>query len=392
MSKDRDDDRPRKGRKVRIDLRKNRGKVARDGAGLTRRMKRGDESVDDEKQNENVRAKGDLSRKRTIIIQEEGEQRTDLHDGVVVAMRGLMTEVDDGVTQWACTVRRMMRTRMIGDRQSITVGDRVRIAPVFHNDVAGQIEIDGLMFAEGVIEEVEERESVLVREYERKRQVIAANVDTVVITVAANQPTLRPHLIDRYLVSVHKGEMRPVVCINKADLDEDGTAAAVAERYRAIGYRALLVSVEQGVGLEPLRETIRDKTSVFVGPSGVGKSSIINALAPDLRLKVGTVSDVERGRHTTTMARLLKWPFGGYVVDTPGMRQFELAGVEAGELEAFFTEFVELLSDCKFKDCTHTHEIGCAIKEAVEDGRITPERYDSYCKMIEEIAARGGKY
>lgn len=392
MSKDRDDDRPRKGRKVRIDLRKNRGKVARDGGGLTRRTKSGDETVDDEKQNESVRAKGYLSRKRTIIIQDEGEQRTDLHDGVVVALRGLMTEVDDGVTQWACTVRRMLRTRMIDERQTITVGDRVRIAPVFHNDVAGQIEIDGLMFAEGVIEEVEERESVLVREYERKRQVIAANVDTVVITVAASQPTLRPHLIDRYLVSVHKGEIRPVVCINKADLDTDGAAAAVAERYRAIGYRALLVSVERGVGLDQLQETIRDKTSVFVGPSGVGKSSIINALAPDMRLKVGTVSDVERGRHTTTMARLLKWPFGGYVVDTPGMRQFELAGVEAGELEAYFTEFVELLSDCKFKDCTHTHETGCAVKEAVEDGRITPERYDSYCKMIEEIAARGGKY
>lgn len=379
---------PRKGRKVRIDLRKNRGGVTRDNPALTRRVKQGDEMVDDASRGENVRAKGDLSRKRTIIINEEGEGRTDLHSGVVLAMRGLYVDVDDGVRRWACTVRQMLRSRLTQERQAITVGDNVCFAPVFHGDEDGKVEIEGETFPEGVIEDVEERQTVLIREYEHRQHVIAANVDTAVITVAAAMPTLRPHLIDRYLVSIHKGEMRPIVCINKIDLDSDGSAAAVAQRYRGIGYQVIETSVPENRGVDLLRESLRDKTCVLIGPSGTGKSSLINAMTPGMNLKIGTLTDMERGKHTTIIARLLRWPFGGYVVDTPGTRQFELASVDAGELEAYFAEFVELVRDCKFSDCTHTHEIGCAVKSAVEDGRITPERYESYCKIFAECEAR----
>lgn len=387
MSKDRDD-KPSKGRKVRIDLRKNRAGVVRDKSELTRRLKRGDESVDDEGQVQNVRAKGDLSRKRTIIIEDEGQTRGDLHDGVVLAMRGLVVEVDDEVRRWACTVRRMLRTRLIEERQAITVGDRVRFASVFHGDVQGVTEIDGESLPEGVIEEVEDRETILVREYERRRHVLAANVDTVIITLSAAMPTLRPHLIDRYLVSIHKGEMRPIICINKMDLDTDGDAARVAQRYRDISYLVIESSVTDARGIDQLRAALHDKTSVFVGPSGAGKSSLINALAPGMNLKIGTLTELQRGKHTTTTARLLRWPFGGYVVDTPGTRQFELPGVDAEELEAYFAEFVPLIQDCRFKNCTHTHEVGCAIRAAVEEGHIAHERYDSYCKMRAECAAR----
>jgi ribosome biogenesis GTPase len=376
------------GRKVRIDLRKNREKTARDKPGLTRRLKAGDETVADHAQHESVRAKGELSRKRTIIIEEEGADRGDLRTGIVVAVRGLICEVDDGVRRWGCTVRRMLRTHLIRDRVPITVGDRVRFSPVYHGTEVGQVVVEGETFAEGVIEDVEERETTLLRQYERKIQVIAANVDTAVITVSVSQPALRPHLIDRYLVSVHKGDLRPIICINKADLDETGEAEHVRQRYHAIGYQAVLTSATNGRGVDFLRGLIRDRMSVFVGPSGAGKSSLINVLAPGMNLMIGTVSDMKKGRHTTTTARLLAWPFGGYVVDTPGMRQFELPDVEAVELEAYFAEFIDLVRDCRFPGCSHTHETECAVKAAVEEGRISRERYESYCKMYEECAAK----
>ena len=140
--------------------------------------------------------------------------------------------------------------------------------------------------------------------------------------------------------------------------------------------------------MDELRELLAGQTSTLVGPSGVGKSSLLNAIEPGFSLKVGTLTDLARGRHTTTTARLLPWSFGGYVVDTPGLRQFELASVEAEEVEAYFKEFVDLIQQCKYPNCSHTHEANCAIKAAVEEGRITPERYDSYCKMYEECAAR----
>lgn len=388
MAKDRGDYPQKRGRKVRVDLRKNRGKIARDKRDLTRRLHVGDESVEDLAREESVRPKGDLSRKRTIVIEEQGADRKDLRDGVVVSVRGLIAEVDDGVQRWACTIRRLLRTRLIEERVPITVGDQVRFLPDPSGESDGGVTIEGQVFPAAVIEDVQERETVLVREYERKRQVIAANVDAVVIAVAAARPPLRPHLIDRYIVSIHQGQMRPIVCINKADLDSTGAAAAVAETYRSLGYRAIMTSVPAGIGLDLLREVLRDQTSVLVGPSGVGKSSLINALAPELNLRIGSLTDLERGKHTTTTARLLRWPFGGYVVDTPGMRQFELPRVDAEELEAYFAEFVDLIRDCKFPGCSHVHEAGCAIRAAVEDGRITNQRYDSYCKMHAECEAR----
>jgi ribosome biogenesis GTPase len=242
--------------------------------------------------------------------------------------------------------------------------------------------------SEGVIQEVAERQTTLTRQYGRRQQVVAANVDLALIVMAADQPTLRPHLIDRYLVAVHKGGMRPAVCINKLDLDTNGQAASVADRYRDLGYHALLTCALDGRGLDGLRRLLTDQMSVLVGPSGAGKSSLLNALDPQLSLRVGSLSDLRRGRHTTSTAHLRRWAFGGFVVDTPGMRQLELAEVEAEELEAYFVEFVDLIRQCHFPDCSHTHEAACAIKAAVEAGNISPERYESYCKMHQECGAR----
>lgn len=369
-------------RKFRVDFRKNQSRTARDKRQWTRNYHKGDVDQEATASVENVRAKGDLSRKRTIVVDEAEAAR--LRRGTVVRVRGLIVEVDDGETTWACTVRQVLRKLLKGERHAVTVGDRVGFTPVC---VGGEQSIamsDDRPLQEGVIDEVEPRRTTLMRHYERKLQAIAANVDNVLIVVAAAEPTLRVHLVDRYIVAVHQGDMRPVVCINKGDLDASGEAAAAVERYRAIGYQAVLTSVPDQLGIDELRTILRDQTSVLVGPSGVGKSSLLNALDPALKLKVGTLSDLSRGRHTTTTASLVRWAFGGYVVDTPGMRQFDIAEIDSDELEAYFIEFRGLIGGCRFPDCSHIDETDCTIREAMERGEIFPERYDSYIRIFEE--------
>jgi len=374
----------KKGRKVRVGFRKNREKAVRDKTQWSRHFRDDDVKHEDTEKSETVRAKGSLSRKRTIIEHDDGADDSTLRKGVVISMRGLVAEVDDGSQTWACTVRRVLRTRLIQRRHPITVGDRVGFAAVELAGEQSRLVSEDRDLPEGVIESVEDRTTTLLRQYDRRIQVVAANIDVALIVVAADQPTLRPHLIDRYLVAAHQGKMRPIVCINKMDLDTDGAARSVAERYERVGYTTLLTSVPAHTGLTTLREALEGETSVLVGPSGVGKSSLLNALDPALSLRVGSLTDLQRGRHTTTTAGLLKWAFGGYVVDTPGMRQFDVAEIGSCELEAYFPEFVDLIPDCRFPDCSHTHEEDCAIKEALDEGEVSEARYDSYVKMYEE--------
>lgn len=384
MAKNRGQRPGKKPLKVRVDFRKNREKTARDKARWTRQHR--DDSIEhqDAEKTESVRAKGTVSRKRTIVLRDESTGDQILCSGVVVRMRGLIAEVDDGGQRWACTVRGILRTRRIKERHPVTVGDRVRFSPV---EIAGeqsrQISEEQALPA-GIVERVEARKTALLRQYDRRLQVVAANVDIALIVVAVRQPTLRPHLIDRYLVAAHQGDMRPVICINKIDLDAESLSKPIAGRYREIGYVVLETSVVDRLGLNALRRLLRDQTSVLVGASGVGKSSLLNALDPKLSLRVGTMTDLQRGRHTTTTTSLLRWAFGGYVVDTPGMRQFDPATIKATELEAYFAEFVDLIPQCRFPDCSHTHEQDCAIKAAVAAGDISQQRYDSYCKMYAE--------
>ena len=201
----------KRGKKVRVDFRRNQSKTARDKSAWTRGFRADDAGTEDARKSENVRAKGALSRKRTIVVGDADEAAW--REGVVVAMRGLVAEVDDGKDVWACTVRRVLRSRRTGGRHPVSVGDRVRFSPVEVGGEESRLTSESRSLAEGVIEEVRDRTSTLVRHYDRRDQVIAANVDVAVITTAADRPTLRPHLIDRYLVAVHHGDMRPVVCI-----------------------------------------------------------------------------------------------------------------------------------------------------------------------------------
>lgn len=378
MGADDREPRPNK-KKIRVDLRRNIGKVVRDKRNWARGLTE-DAAQHDTAGTESLR-KSAKTRRRTVVVSDTDVEPADnasLRAGTVLAVRGLIAAVDlDGVA-WNCTVRRVLWARMKSTRQPLAVGDRVRVQP---QDEARR---------DGVISQVEPRRTTLTRQYEDRVQVLAANVDQVLVVAAADMPTLRPHLIDRFLVAAHKGGLRPIILINKIDLRSDEFIEDVLARYAAIGYTVLPLSVKLRAGLDEVAALMKDQTSVVAGISGVGKSSLLNAIDPALALPVGDVGEsTRRGRHTTTVAELRRLSFGGYVVDTPGMRQFELAHVSGAELEAYFTEFRAYMGQCKYHGCTHLDEVGCAIRAAAEAGTIHPERYDSYARMMRERRAAG---
>ncbi len=369
------------GRKIRVAFRQNRLKPARK-KDWTERARQADDHEIDASGTENVVAKGALSRRRTITLHDDPEAaRKGVRRGTVIAMRGLYAEVEDAERVWLCTVRRVLRTRLIEERHPVTVGDRV----LFLVESKG----DGTA-GEGVIEVVEKRRGQLRRRVGRRIHTIVANVDLAVIVSSADQPPPKPHLIDRYIVASLAGENRPVICMNKVDLDQDGSAGDLLTRYTDLGLKTLRTSVVTLEGIDELRAVLKDNASVIAGQSGVGKSSLLNAVQPGLKLRIGDIIEqTQKGRHTTSTASLIRLEIGGYVVDTPGIRSLDLSVVAINELERLFTDFVEHVSGCKFSDCTHTHESDCAVKEAVERGRIHPERYESYVRMFEDARGSG---
>lgn len=376
MASRQDDPKGKRPKKVRVAFRRNRQKPARIKDWAKRAAEAEGQEIDTQA-SEGVVAKGALSRHRTII-EHDADAASDakLRDGVVVAMRGLYADVDDGQRVWSCTVRRVLRTRSIHDRHPVTVGDKVRFRVDDSGDDAEKT---------GTIEHVHTRHGELRRKSGKRVQTIVANVDQVVIVGSASEPRPKPNLIDRYIVAALSREITPIICINKVDLDPEEHIAPLASRYRTIGHRVILASVVTGVGIEELRQVLAGRESVIAGQSGVGKSSLLNAVQPGLSLRIGLVAaQTGKGRHTTTTARLLRLDVGGFVVDTPGIRSFDLTVVPRNEFEAYFVEFVRHVRDCRFPDCTHTHETDCAVKAGVERGDISEERYRSYVQIFED--------
>lgn len=242
----------------------------------------------------------------------------------------------------------------------------------------------------GSINEIRERDNYVLRQAthgRRGEQILASNIDLAFVVQSVQKPPLKEGFIDRFLVTCEAYGLSPVICINKMDLSQHPeNVEELAGLYRSLGYGVLTTSIHDPGSLEALKEQLKDCTSVFIGPSGVGKTSLLNAIAPGIERPIADISDYsQKGKHTTTYAKLLPLPFGGYLVDTPGIREFGLVNIEPWELSHYFPEMVEPGQQCKFNNCTHSHEPGCGVIEAYENGEIDPRRYHSYLQMLESI-------
>ncbi len=289
--------------------------------------------------------------------------------GRVLRVQGLVSTVmtEEGRTR-ACATRQLLKQLSTDLRHVVAAGDEAWVRP----------EGEG----EGIIERVEPRYGVLSRTSRGRRHLIVVNIDQVIIVASAAQPRLKPNLIDRYLVTCEQAGLRPVICLTKTDLVDRADLMPIAGVYAQMGYDVRLLSTVDGSGIEELRETLAGSTSALAGQSGVGKSTLLNIIDPGLGLRVQTVSqESEKGRHTTTTAELFPTPGGGYVVDTPGIRQFQLWDVIPEEVAGLFRDIRPFVSKCRYPDCTHTHEDFCAVKDAVADGWIDTRRYESYVQI-----------
>jgi ribosome biogenesis GTPase len=250
--------------------------------------------------------------------------------------------------------------------------------------IGDRVRLEILENGEGVIEEIESRERVLSRRAPGREveQVIVANPDQAIFVFACADPDPNFRMLDRFLVVAEKEGIPAVICANKIDLVKPSSAKREFGEYKDLGYPVLYTSAVTGKGLRALKQTIKGKLSVLAGPSGAGKSSLLNAIQPGLGLETQEVGESSRrGQHTTVFRQLLPLEDGGYVADTPGLKALALWDIEPTELDAYFREIAPLVSECDYSDCTHTHEPGCAVVEAVVSGKISPERYDSYLRM-----------
>jgi ribosome biogenesis GTPase / thiamine phosphate phosphatase len=372
-----------KKKKIRAEFRKNRGVRART-TDWTRQYRQHGFEEEAPLQGERVSGKGDLVRRRTICGEEVDAREEPGFDvcldvdeavcrrGRVLSVFGLASIVEDAEgCIYQCATRRLLKTLSTEQRHVVAAGDRVVFRPVENSDPKV-----------GLIERVEPRHGCICRAVRGRQQILVANVDQLAIVSSAVEPRLKPHLIDRMLVAAEKGGVRPLVCINKVDLIDSAGLQPLIGVYAQMGYEVLLVSAKSGFGIERLHRALAGRANVLVGQSGVGKSSLLNGVDPSFRLQVEPVSEEnEKGKHTTTTARLLPLA-GGYVVDTPGVRQFQLWDVTAQEVAGYFRDVRPYVNLCRFPDCTHTHEDGCAVKDAVADGRLDERRYESYCHLF----------
>ena len=248
----------------------------------------------------------------------------------------------------------------------------------------------------GTIKSITERKNSIARKApkikgasrrgERLEQIVAANVDEIFIVASVFQPPFNSKFVDRILVAAESSHIRANIVINKIDLDENEVFFEWKELYEEIGYDVFTVSAEEKTGLEKLAERLSGKVNLFWGQSGVGKSSILNAIFPQFNLKVGDISEYSnKGQHTTVTSVMLKVADDTFVIDTPGIREMDPFGIMKIDLPHYFREFEPFIHKCKFNTCTHFHEPGCAVIEAVEEGLISPLRYESYLNILETI-------
>ena len=300
-------------------------------------------------------------------------------------MKGIVTKstgswyhlrTEDGSTYQA-RIRGKFRIANIKHTNPIAVGDEV------------DFEIDKDNIA--VITTIHDRKNYIIRKsvnLSKKTHIIASNIDVAFLVVTMANPKTSFGFIDRFLITAEAYQIPVVILFNKIDAyteEEMDDLALYKHIYNSIGYESMDISAETGLNLDLVKERMKDKISLVSGHSGVGKSTLINALNPDLNLKTHQVSDFNsKGQHTTTFAQMFEWPFGGFIIDTPGIKEFGLVHLDKSELQNYFPEIFEIRSGCKFDNCIHVNEPKCAVRDAVEAMEIAPSRYENYLTFLEE--------
>lgn len=288
--------------------------------------------------------------------------------GTIIKGIGGFYYVDTEKGVYACRARGIFRKEGIKP----TVGDNVEISVLDEKDKEGSLDI------------IQQRKTLLIRPR-------VANVDQAVIVFAAKSPNLNLDLLDRFLLLVEEQKLDVVICINKIDKDSIKQYEKVAELYRSVGYNVLCVSAEKKIGIEELKQVLQNKISVFAGPSGVGKSSLINVAFPHAKMETGEVSKkIQRGRHTTRHAELIQIGQQSYIVDSPGFTSLYLEGITTETLQYYFKEFQPYVHKCYYTGCSHTHEPDCAVKEQLNKN-ISEIRYRRYATIYEELEEKERK-
>lgn len=298
--------------------------------------------------------------------------------GIVIATRGRSFDVRaENGDHLNCEVRQKVKSAAKAVTP-VAVGDDVRFTRIDDEN--------------GAIEEVLPRRTMFFRPQVtakgvgEMRQVIAANLDQLAIVTSLESPPIKTGLIDRFLIAARIGHLTPILIINKVDLTPPENYELILEAYRSLDIEIHQTSAETGDGIDDLKQALVDHRTLFAGHSGVGKSSILNLLLPGLNIRTNEVSEwTNKGRHTTTTIGIYELPSGGYVVDSPGLKVMGLWDVKKEELPHFYPEFLPLAANCRFSSCSHTHEPDCAVKAAVEDGRVSRIRYDNYTSILDSL-------
>jgi ribosome biogenesis GTPase len=331
---------------------------------------------------ERIMPRDETDRRKTIEEAMLADGGDDEPVRIAEGEQGRVVEVSTGLCRVAvgervvlCEWRGALTAQETGYTNIVVVGDEVIVTANGHE--------------RGVIEQILPRRSEIARPdpfYAHLKQLLAANVDQLLIVAAWRRPDLWPELIDRYLIAAERSGVVPVLCVNKIDLAEDAAALeAAAAPYRSLGLPLILTSAVTGVGLDALREALSGKVTALAGLSGVGKSTLLNAIRPDFALRTGGLISWGQGRHTTSQAIMLPFGEDGYVIDTPGIREFGLVGLARRDLAQFYPEMAALAGSCRFGDCSHQHEPGCAVRAGVESGAVSATRYETYGKIWETL-------
>ena len=283
-----------------------------------------------------------------------------------------------------CKIKGNLRLKGIRSTNPLAVGDNVELTEI-KEDNAAESKVVGL------INKIAERNNYIIRKspnLSKESHIIAANIDQAFLVVTLQYPVTTTTFIDRFLVSAEAYRIPCRLLFNKIDLYtkmQISEMDSLMEIYQHAGYDCLKISAKNGAGFDELKKLMQNKTNVFSGHSGVGKSTIINTLQPGMHLRTGEISDAHfSGKHTTTYSEMFELDFGGFIIDTPGIKGFGVLEMEKEEISHYFPEIFRLLNECQYYNCTHTHEPNCAVKKSVEEGKIAQSRYNSYLGLLED--------